>query len=214
MTEPSLLARRTVVVATGNRNKLRELRALFGDLPVDLVSVNDASPNPIHVVEDAPTFEGNARKKAMVVANALALPTIADDSGLEVDVLDGAPGVRSARYAGEGATDAENNRKLLTTIGAHGGLAPHAARFHCVLVLHDPVTPLSPLVAHGTCEGEITTNARGAFGFGYDPIFLVRELGGQKTMAELSDEEKNAISHRAKAARALAPLLRRWLGIG
>jgi XTP/dITP diphosphohydrolase len=82
-----------------------------------------------------------------------------------------------------------------------------------VLVLHDPVAPEAPLVAHGTCEGEITTNARGAFGFGYDPIFLVNDLGGHKTMAELTDEEKNAISHRAKAARALAPLLRRWLGL-
>lgn len=211
MTAPSLPARRTVVVATGNRNKLRELRALFADLPVDLVAVTEISSSPIHVIEDLPTFEGNARKKAMTVAHALAMPAIADDSGLEVDVLAGEPGVRSARYAGEGATDAENNRKLITALDSAGGSGPRAARFHCALVLHDPVAPLSPLVAHGTCEGEITTNARGAFGFGYDPIFLVHELGGQKTMAELSDEEKNAISHRAKAARALVPQVRRWL---
>jgi XTP/dITP diphosphohydrolase len=209
---PSLPARRTVVVATGNRNKLRELRALFGALPIDLVSVTEASPASIHVVEDLPTFEGNARKKAMVVANALAMPAIADDSGLEVDVLEGEPGVRSARYAGEGATDAENNRKLLGALEALGQ-GPRAARFRCVLVLHDPVTPEAPLVAHGTCEGEITTNARGAFGFGYDPMFVVDELGGRKTMAELSDDEKNAISHRARAARALLPQLRRWLGL-
>ncbi|MBX7194836.1 MAG: RdgB/HAM1 family non-canonical purine NTP pyrophosphatase [Sandaracinaceae bacterium] len=212
MTAPSLPARRTVVVATGNRNKLRELRALFGDLPIDLVSVAEASPVSVRVVEDELTFEGNARKKAREVANALAMPAIADDSGLEVDILQGEPGVRSARYAGEGATDAENNRKLLTALDALGP-GPRAARFHCALVLHDPVMPLTPLIAHGTCEGEITTNARGAFGFGYDPIFLVHELGGHKTMAELTDEEKNAISHRAKAARALVPHLRRWLGV-
>ena len=211
MTAPSLPARRTVVVATGNRNKLRELRALFADLPIDLIAVSETSSSPIHVVEDQPTFEGNAKKKAMVVANALAMPTIADDSGLEVDVLGGEPGVRSARYAGEGATDAENNRKLITALDSHGGPGPRAARFRCVLVLHDPFAPLTPLVSQGTCEGEITTNARGAFGFGYDPIFLVRELGGHKTMAELSDAEKNTISHRAQAARALLPQLRRWL---
>lgn len=212
MSAPSLLARRTVVVATGNRNKLRELRALFAELPIDLVSIHEASRSPIHVVEDAPTFEGNALKKAREVANALAMPAIADDSGLEVDVLGGEPGVRSARYAGEGATDAENNRKLLTTLDALDP-GPRTARFRCVLALHDPVVPNAPLVAHGTCEGEITTNARGAFGFGYDPIFLVHELGGHKTMAELSDDEKNSISHRAKAARALVPAMRRWLGL-
>ncbi|MBI2392452.1 MAG: RdgB/HAM1 family non-canonical purine NTP pyrophosphatase [Deltaproteobacteria bacterium] len=209
-------ARRTIVVATGNRHKLRELRQLFADLPVELVSMADASRAPIHVVEDEATFEGNARKKAKAIADALAMPALADDSGLEVDALDGAPGVRSARFAGEGATDAENNRKLLAELDALGP-GSRTARFHCVLVLHDPIAPEAPLVAHGRCEGEITANARGAHGFGYDPIFIVREGGAEtglaRTMAELGDAEKNAVSHRSKAARALAPLLRRWLGV-
>ncbi len=207
----SVLARRTVVCATNNKHKLRELRQIFAELPIDLVSLSEAASHPIEVVEDRDTFEGNARKKAREVAALLALPALADDSGLEVDALLGAPGVRSARYAGDGATDAENNRKLLSELESLSGV-PRTARFRCVLVLHDP-TVGEPIVSEGAIEGEITPDARGSLGFGYDPIFVVKELPGRRTMAELADAEKNAISHRARAARAMAPALRRWLGV-
>lgn len=206
------LAKRTIVCATNNKHKLRELRQIFAELPVDLVSIEEAAHRTIEVVEDRETFEGNARKKAREVAEALAMPALADDSGLEVDALLGAPGVRSARYSGEHATDAENNRKLLSELDALRGV-PRTARFRCVLVLHDPIAPKDAILAEGVCEGEITARARGALGFGYDPIFIVKELGGARTMAELADAEKNAISHRARAARALAPKLQKWLGL-
>jgi XTP/dITP diphosphohydrolase len=212
VTTVSVPARRTVVVATGNRGKLHELRELLADLPIDLKSMAEALPRKIEIVEDAPTFEGNARKKARLVADACAMPVLADDSGLEVDALDGAPGVRSARYAGEGATDAENNRKLLTALEEHGQ-GPRTARFRCVIVLHDPLTLREPLVADGTCEGKIETSPRGTHGFGYDPIFVVRDVPGGRTMAELSDAEKNAVSHRGKAIAALRARLRVWLGL-
>jgi XTP/dITP diphosphohydrolase len=208
----SLPARRTVVCATNNKHKLRELRQIFAELPIDLVTVTDVAKHAIEVVEDRETFEGNARKKAREVAEALAMPALADDSGLEVDALLGAPGVRSARYSGEHATDAENNRKLLHELDSLSGV-PRNARFRCVLVLHDPIAPKDPIVAEGGCEGEIAGNPRGALGFGYDPIFVVKELPGRRTMAELSDHEKNSISHRARAAKAMAPKLRRWLGL-
>lgn len=211
---PSLPARRTVVVATTNKHKLRELRQIFIELPIDFVSIAEAvgpDSRQLEVVEDRDTFEGNARKKAREVAEHLAMPALADDSGLEVDALLGAPGVRSARYSGEGATDSANNRKLLHELDALSGV-PRTARFRCVLVLHDPVAPKEPLIAEGACEGEITATPRGAMGFGYDPIFVVTDANG-KTMAELADGEKNAISHRARAARAMAPKLRKWLGL-
>jgi XTP/dITP diphosphohydrolase len=193
-----------VVLATSNKGKLRELRELLAELPIDLVT----PPHPIHVVEDGETFEENARKKAVAVADALALPALADDSGLEVDALGGRPGVRSARYAGEGATDAENKRKHLTELDALGNV-PRTARFRCVLCLVDPVTQTS-FVTSGSCEGSISTSGRGTGGFGYDPLFVVE---ASQTMAEMPDVEKNAKSHRAQAIRAMIPLLREWLGI-
>ena len=209
MNDPSLFALRTVVFATSNRGKLRELQALLEGLPIMLVPVADATSQRIDVVEDGETFEANAVKKAKTVADVLAMPTIADDSGLEVDALEGRPGVRSARYAGEGATDAENNRKLLAELSALGP-GPRDARFRCALAFVDPVEKDQPIVTHGTCEGAIAAASRGMGGFGYDPIFLVREAAG-RTMAELRDDEKNAISHRARAMRAMIPALRRWL---
>ena len=209
---PSLPARRTVVVATANRGKIRELKSLLAALPLQLVSMGDVSSRPIEIVEDADTFEGNAMKKARIVADATALPTLADDSGLEVDALDGRPGVRSARYAGERATDAENNRKLLRELEA---VAPkgqrRTARFRCAVVFIDPSEPESPCVAQGTCEGAIATAPRGAGGFGYDPIFLIDETGDGRTMAELPESQKNVISHRAHAVAALRPKLQAWL---
>jgi XTP/dITP diphosphohydrolase len=207
-----MLAHRTVVVASTNRGKLKELRALLADLPIDLVSLSDALPRKLEIVEDAETFAGNALKKARIVAEATALPTLADDSGLEVDALEGRPGVRSARYAGERATDAENNRKLLhelDTLAPRG--QPRPARFRCVIAFVDPADPEHPLVASGTCEGTIASTPRGAGGFGYDPIFLVDESGDGRTMAELPEEQKNAISHRAQAVAQLVPQLEAWL---
>lgn len=208
--KPSLPARRTVVVATANRGKLRELRLLLGALPIQLVSMADVSGRPIEIVEDGETFEANAKKKAHAVAASTALPTIADDSGLEVDALDGRPGVRSARFAGERATDAENNRKLLAALEAIGPGASRKARFRCVVAFVDPAHPDAEAVADAACEGEIAAAPRGAGGFGYDPIFVVDERA-HRTMAELSDDEKNVLSHRARAIQALVPRLREWL---
>lgn len=207
----SIPARRTVVVATANRGKLRELRQLLGDLPLQLVSMGDVSGRPISIVEDGETFEANAKKKAHGVAGSTALPTIADDSGLEVDALDGRPGVRSARFAGERATDAENNRKLLAELEAIGPGASRNARFRCAVVFFDPARPEAEAVAEGACEGAIAPAPRGGGGFGYDPIFVVAETTDGRTMAELADEEKNSLSHRARAVRGLVPHLRAWL---
>jgi XTP/dITP diphosphohydrolase len=209
MPSASLPARRTVVVATANRGKIRELKSLLAALPIQLVSMGDVSSRPIEIVEDGDTFEDNARKKARAVAASTALPTLADDSGLEVDALEGRPGVRSARYAGERATDAENNRKLLAALDAIGPGAPRTARFRCAVVFFDPARPDAEATAEGACEGEIAGAPRGGGGFGYDPIFLVS--GSGKTMAELPDDEKNRTSHRARAIANMVPHLRDWL---
>ncbi len=203
----------TLVVATGNRGKLEELRALLAGVPVDVRAVADAMREPPHVVEDGATFADNATKKAAAIAQATMMLTLADDSGLEVDALDGRPGVRSARFAHERATDAENNATLLAALEALGE-PPHAdgfrARFRCVLALVDPFTNGGrPHLVEGRCEGMITRTPRGSGGFGYDPLFVVDGTG--KTMAELDREEKNRLSHRARAFVALRPLLERLL---
>lgn len=206
--------RHSLVVATNNRGKLGELRHLLADLNVDVLSLEDVSRKPIHVIEDGETFEANAVKKAREVARATMMMTLADDSGLEVDVLGGAPGVRSARFAGERATDAENNAALLTaldSLGADVALGDVKARFRCVLALVDPYHgDGEPIVVAGTCEGRITRTPRGSGGFGYDPLLLV--AGTDKTMAELTEEEKNRVSHRARATAALRRALDELLG--
>ncbi|MEM1416950.1 MAG: RdgB/HAM1 family non-canonical purine NTP pyrophosphatase [Myxococcota bacterium] len=190
-----------LLVATNNAGKLRELRTLLADhelvMPKDLGLVLD-------VVEDRPDFEGNARKKAEEFAAASGLPTVADDSGLEVDALGGAPGVYSARYAGVSGPgkDAANNAKLLEALA---GVADRRARFRCVLVaVHADGSPMAQ--AEGACEGRIAEAPRGEGGFGYDPLFLLDDAPGQ-AMAELSPAAKNAISHRGRAVRALAAAL-------
>ena len=203
----------TLVVATGNRGKLEELRALLSGLPVEVRSVAEMLKEPPVVVEDGATFSENATKKARTVAHATMMLTLADDSGLEVDALGGRPGVRSARFAHERATDAENNAALLAALDALGD-PPSApgfrARFRCVLALVDPYTNGGePRMVEGTCEGTITRAPRGSGGFGYDPLFVVD--GTEKTMAELREDEKNRISHRARAFAALRPLLERVL---
>jgi XTP/dITP diphosphohydrolase len=203
----------TLVVATTNRGKLEELRQLLADLNVEVLSVQDVSKKAIHVVEDGDTFEANAIKKAREVANATMMLTLADDSGLEVDVLGGAPGVRSARFAGERATDAENNAALLAaldSLDADVRAGDVKARFRCVLALVDPfVDSGEPVVVEGTCAGTITRTPRGSGGFGYDPMFLVE--GSDKTMAELSEDEKNRVSHRAKATQSLRRALEKTI---
>ena len=201
--------RDTLVVATGNRGKLEELRALLAGLAVQVLGASEVLRPPPQVIEDGATFEENAVKKARAVARATMMLTVADDSGLEVDVLNGRPGVRSARFAHERATDAENNAALLGALASLGESPAgegFRARFRCVLALVDPFTGGGePRTVEGVCEGTVIRAPRGSGGFGYDPLFVV--TGTDRTMAELSEEEKNRLSHRARAFAALRPLL-------
>jgi XTP/dITP diphosphohydrolase len=207
----------TLVVATSNRGKLGELKTLLADLPLEVRAASEVLPEPPRVVEDGATFAENAIKKAVAVSLATMSLTLADDSGLEVDALDGRPGVRSARFAHDRATDAENNAALLAALGAFDpgeSRLPHdkglRARFRCVLALVDPFSSGGePQTAIGVCEGTITRTPRGSGGFGYDPLFVVD--GSDRTMAELGDDEKNRISHRARALAALRPIIERVL---
>ncbi len=190
-----------LLVATRSEHKLRELRALLDLDGIELVSLDDlgVAGDPI---EDGETFEANAAIKARFGIAATGLSTLADDSGLEVDALDGGPGVRTRRYAGEDATDAENNAKLLAALD---GLPAdrRGARYVCALALAMQGDPL--VIEHGTCRGRIATSPRGSGGFGYDPIFEPEEEPpGGRTFGEWSSEAKNEISHRARAARQMA----------
>jgi XTP/dITP diphosphohydrolase len=212
-----------LLVATGNAGKLSEFRSLFADLDLDVLGPKDVFKAPPIVVEDGITFVANATKKARAYADASAMLCLADDSGLEVDALGGSPGVRSARFAHERATDAENRAALSAALeeldvgdaisirnvgaadfAARSG-AVFTARFRCALVLVDPFSDAATHVAEGTCEGSILRAARGNGGFGYDPLFLVD--GERRTMAELSPEEKNRVSHRGRALVAMRPRL-------
>ncbi len=188
-----------LLVATNNPGKLKELRHLFQDTTIEVVSPADAGLR-LDVVEDAATFEGNALLKAKGFAAASGLHAMADDSGLCVDALHGAPGVHSARYAGPGATDAKNNLKLLQ---AMAGVADEerTARFRCALSLVDPSG--AELTRHaGACEGWIARAPQGEGGFGYDPLFHP-DAWPERSMAQLSPAEKSAISHRGHATRSL-----------
>lgn len=211
--------RHLLVVATENVHKLQELRAMLGDSEWHVRGASELGVPVPKVVEDGDTFEANASKKAEAIAKATFALTLADDSGLEVDALGGAPGVRSARFAHERATDAENNAALLEALrpillaerheGPRSGAASIVltARFRCVLCLVDPFTSLESerrIVVSGACEGEITTTPRGSQGFGYDPLFLVQQ---ERTFAELSDTEKAALSHRGKAMQQMHGVL-------
>ncbi len=206
-----------LVVATQNRGKLDELRLLLAPLGVQVLSPQDVAKREITVIEDGETFDANAKKKAQTVAGITMMLTVADDSGLEVDALGGAPGVRSARFAGERATDAENNAALLAALDSlesdpHGSRTSetYEARFRCVLALVDPlVKDGEPFLVEGTCEGKIVRTPRGSGGFGYDPLFVVD--GIDKTMAELTEEEKSRVSHRGRAFEKLRLVLEKTL---
>ncbi|MDA5108950.1 XTP/dITP diphosphatase [Brevibacillus sp. LEMMJ03] len=195
--------RKRVVLATRNKGKVKEFNSLFAELGWEGVSL-DAFEGVPEVVEDGDTFEANALKKAMTVATYLNMPAVGDDSGLEVDALEGRPGVYSARYAGEHASDEQNWRKLLDELRGVPA-QQRTARFRCVLVLAEPGS--DPVVAQGTCEGVIAEAPQGTNGFGYDPVFYLPDKG--LTMAQLSPEEKNRISHRAMAMRNLLAAIKR-----
>ncbi|WP_214628764.1 RdgB/HAM1 family non-canonical purine NTP pyrophosphatase [Paenibacillus agaridevorans] len=203
-----------IVVATKNNGKLKEFAHALGKLDKRVLSLHDFPEIP-DIVEDGDTFAANARIKAKTTGDALGVPALADDSGLRVEALGGEPGVYSARYAGEGAADEENNAKLireLTSIGAScseqqledGSRQLSKAQFVCALALYDPATG-EFVEAEGTVDGVITDKPHGDGGFGYDPLFWLPQLG--RGMAELSKEEKGAISHRGDALRKLLPLL-------
>jgi XTP/dITP diphosphohydrolase len=181
-----------LLVATRNRNKLTEIRAIFRVPSLELVSV-DKYPKAPEVVEDGKTFQANAVKKAAMLAKALGIRALADDSGLEVDALDGAPGVYSARYAGEPISYETNNRKLLQELN---GITSRTARFRCVIALADPSGNTCETV-EGRCEGHIADAPKGNNGFGYDPLFI--PAGHEITFAEMEPDAKNRISHRASA---------------
>jgi XTP/dITP diphosphohydrolase len=208
-TGPSGLRR--LLVATRSVHKLRELRDVLDLRQTHLVSLDDLGIDG-DPIEAGATFETNAAIKARFGVRASGLPTLADDSGLEVDALDGGPGVRTRRYAGPNASDAENNAKLLRALD---GLAPElrTARYVCVLALALPDAAgrrggQPVLTTRGTCRGRIATAPRGTEGFGYDPIFEpLSEPPGGRTLGLWSPAEKHAISHRARAARRMAPRL-------
>lgn len=185
-----------VVLASHNPGKLAELNRLFAPLGVSLVGSNDLGIDASE--ENAPTFVENALTKARHAARRSALPAIADDSGLVVPALGGAPGVRSARYAGPASNDIANNRRL---IDALRGIEDRRAYFYCALVYMSAEDDPAPLIATAAWHGEIVAEPRGRNGFGYDPHFLLPSLG--VTSAELAPEEKDRLSHRGQAARAL-----------
>lgn len=193
---------RRLLVATGNPGKVLELAELLRGVPYTLVSLRDLGL-PTEIEEPADTFEGNAVIKAEAYARMSGLLTMADDSGLEVDALDGAPGVHSRRFAGDDATDEDRTALVLLRL-ADTPWERRTARYRCVLALSSPGEPT--VTCEGACSGIIEYGPRGDGGFGYDPVFFLPEYG--RTVAELSLEEKNRVSHRARAALKAAEVLR------
>lgn len=191
-----------LAIATKNAHKLRELERICADWPVEWLTVHTHDGPWPDVEEPHDTYVHNALEKATAVARVLGVPAIADDSGIEVDALGGAPGPRSARFAGEDASDAENLSKLLETI-ADVPPERRTARYRCVAAIAWPDG--RSLHSEETCDGTLVTAPRGERGFGYDPAFV--PSGEERTMAELAEDEKDRISHRGRAFRALAELL-------
>lgn len=195
-----------VVIATKNVGKLREFAELFEKFDLEVKSLHDF-PHIEEVEETGKTFEENAILKAEHLCKQLDEIVIADDSGLIVDALQGKPGVRSARYAGEEKDDQANIQKVLE--GLKGiSMEKRTARFYCALAVAFPQEDKKPLIVNGTCEGKILEQQRGENGFGYDPIFYVEEY--KSAMAELSSDEKNKISHRGRALRKLEEKIPVW----
>ena len=195
-----------IVLATSNKNKVREFKKLFSDFHIEIKCLSDFKGLP-PVIEDGATFDDNAYKKAHHYAKVLGVPTIADDSGLCVNALKGAPGVYSARYSGENATDDENCRKLLTEMSNEEN---RSASFHCVLSIAVPSGPA--LTYEARCDGIILHKPEGGNGFGYDPVFYYEPL--EKSFAQLTLEEKNQVSHRGKVMQELRnefPKVIKWL---
>lgn len=192
----------TLILATRNPGKVAEMRALLADLPVVLRSVADVPDAPV-VEEDAPTLEGNARKKALALHAHTGLPALADDTGLEVTALGGRPGVHSARYAGPAEDPAANRARLQAELA---GVADRSARFRTVVALADGE---AVHLFEGVCPGTLLAEERGDGGFGYDALFVPD--GHDRTFAEMSAAEKNAVSHRGRALRAVAAHLRNRL---
>ncbi|MBR5154969.1 MAG: XTP/dITP diphosphatase [Clostridia bacterium] len=186
-----------LILASKNAHKAMEMQAILGD-GVELITQDKTIAKDIDVVEDGLTFEENAIKKALTIMKETGLPTIADDSGLCVDALDGRPGIYTARFAGDNATDDENISKLISELEGVKDDA-RTARFVCVIAVAIPNREVTTY--RGECEGRILTQRQGKNGFGYDPIFFVPEHG--KSMAELSADVKNSISHRFKALKKL-----------
>ena len=197
------------VVATRNRHKVTEIGVLLAEagLAIEPVTIDEIAPDAA-LVENEETFEGNALAKARQASIACGLPAIADDSGIEADALGGAPGVRSARWAGEPCDDARNNEKMLREM-AGVPAEKRTARYRCAAAFVD-VAAGAEIVRAGACEGVLLTALRGSGGFGYDPLFLIPSLG--RTMAEITLAEKNKLSHRAAAFQSLARALRGALG--
>lgn len=197
-----------VVVATRNQHKLVELRRMLADVDLELVGLDDVAPDAGDLREEEDSFRGNALSKARQAVELSGLPALADDSGLEVDALDGAPGVFSARYAGEHGDSAANTAKLLENLRGIPA-EKRSARFRCVIALVEPAAAGEgrgvERTFDGTCEGQIAFEAAGTGGFGYDPVFYLPERG--VTIAQISDAEKDAISHRGRAVAALRSAL-------
>ncbi len=188
-----------VIFASGNKGKIEEVKGIFENTNLEIISLHDLDDVP-EIIEDGDTFEANAKIKAEIILKKYGLPTIADDSGLVVEQLGGAPGVYSARYAFEGCTYDDNNKKLLNELKDLP--EPHIAKFVCCAVYLDKNKYLHSI---GEVHGKIIKEMRGRLGFGYDPIFLPENF--ENTLAELNLEEKNKISHRAKAFNQLKKLL-------
>lgn len=195
-----------IILATHNQGKVKELKELLKELPLEIEFLKDY-PQLADIEETGKTFQENARIKAATVFKATGIPTIADDSGLEVEILNGDPGVYSSRYAGQEGDDLANNKKLLGQL-ANIPLEKRAANFHSVicLILKDG----KEIYTEGICQGKIGLESRGRNGFGYDPLFLV-EPDYKKTMAELTLEGKNLISHRARAFNKLKTIIEQLL---
>lgn len=196
----------TLVIATRNVGKLAEIQSLLSGYPVKLLSLDDFGPIP-KIPEEGETFDDNAYQKASMVSRILGLPALADDSGLVVEALNGAPGVHSARYGGDELSDADRCRLLLHNLN---GITNRRAAFVCVISIAVPTGPA--LTYEGRCEGTVTTEMRGQNGFGYDPVFFYPPLG--KTFAEMTAAEKNAVSHRAMALNEMReefPKVLKWI---